>query len=143
MESIPPWHVGHVVWKLMLAHQPDEMTRGELSEHAKVRPMTITHMLRTGRSEDDTVEKVAHVFGLTALELKQEAERANQQRTAILALAADQRRRATDRDPGEIEAEQYARRLVRLTNAAQTAIFNTIRAFEEAFGILNRRNNDH
>jgi hypothetical protein len=136
--DIPQWHVGHVVWKLMLAQEPEEMTRGELAEKSGRRPMTITHMLRTGRSDDDTVEDVARVFGLTAFDLKQEVQLSNQR--AIVTPDAEPRRRASDRDPLDVEAEQYVRRLQRLTDAAQTAIFNTIRAFESALGHLNRRN---
>ena len=133
--SFPPWHIGHVVWKLMLAHEAEEIQRGELAERADVRPMTITHMLRTGRSDDATVEKVARVFGCTALELKQEVERSNQH--PISAPIGEQRRRVTDRDPLDVDAEQYARRLVRLPHDVQGAIFMAIRAFE---GLLSRRN---
>jgi len=139
--ELPPWHVGHVVRKLMLAHVP-EITRTELAAKSGKRPMTITHLLKTGRSDDETIEAVAQVFNLTALELRQEVERSNQ-RSQVVSLAAEQRRRASDREPNEVEAEQYLRRLMRLSNSAQTAIFNTIRAFEEAIGLFNNRRSEH
>lgn len=133
---MPPWHVGHVIQKLMGA-TAKRMKRDELATKAGVQPMTITNLLRRGRPDQDTLEKVAKVFGCTADDIRHEADRSNQ-RSVPLPIA-DQRRRATDRDPVEVEAEQYARRLVRLSDSAQTAIFNTIRAFEAAFGFLNRR----
>jgi hypothetical protein len=132
--SFPPWHVGHVVYKLMIANEGDEMTRGDLAERADLRPMTITHMLRTGRSEDDTIEAVARVFGCTALELKQEVQRANQGAVAAVP-AGEQRRRASDRPQEDVDAEQFARRMMRLSESAQNAIFMTIRAFE---GMMRR-----
>jgi hypothetical protein len=133
--EIPPWHVGHVVKKLMLAHTPKEMKRKELAKRAGIgSEMTITNMIRYGRSDDATIEKVAAVFGLTAHKLRDDAARANQE---VLAVAPEeQRRRATDRPQAEVDAEQYARRLMRLTESAQNAIFFTIRAFE---ALLSRR----
>lgn len=134
MDTLPPWHVGHVVWKLMLAHEPKEMQRGELAIRAKLRPMTVTHLLRTGRSEDDTIDAVAKVFGYTALELRQEADRANQRAEPS---GMPKLRRATDRSQDEVDAEQYARRMMRLSEAAQNAIFMTIRAFESLLKRVN------
>src|SRR5215213_5259797 len=133
--EMPPWHVGHVVHKLMVARTV-KMTRDHLADEASVQPMTITNLLKYGRPDQSTLEKVAQVFGCTALDIRNEVERSNQSRSHVVSITpVDQRRRLADRDPAEIDAEQYARRIVRLANSAQTAIYNVIRAFEEAYGL--------
>lgn len=130
---MPPWHVGHVVKKLMLAHQPSKLLRGQLAKATGLQPGTISHLLDTGRSEDDTVQRIAEVFGFNAFDLRQEVERSNQRGVTE---GGDFRRRSTDRNQDEQDADAYARRLVQLSLSAQTAIFTTIRAFEAA---LRRR----
>lgn len=134
--EIPPWHLGHVVRKLMEAQN---LNVSSLAEKARVKTNTISNLLRGGEFKDGTLEKVATVLKTTALEIRQECDRSNAAHEPLpggVALA----RRATDRDPEEVDAQQYARRILRLPNSASTAIFNMIRAFEEALGLLQRRN---
>jgi transcriptional regulator with XRE-family HTH domain len=139
---MPPWHVGHVIKKLMLAAQPKEITRTELAERSGKRPMTITHLLKGGKYDDGTIEAVCRVLGVTKAELYAEVERSNARGSNVVSMhPAEQKRRLSDRDQHEIDADQYARRLLRLANSAQTAIYNAIRAFEEAYGLLKNSSN--
>jgi hypothetical protein len=131
--DIPPWHVGHVVKKLMLAHEP-EMKRGKLAALAGLGEMTITNMIKFGRSENTSLEKVARVFEVTALAIREDAERANQGQLGELNASTERKRRASDRDPTEVEAEMYMRRMQKLPRDAQNVILLAIRAFESAFG---------
>lgn len=141
MADMPPWHVGHVLKKLMLARDP-EMTRQELAARSGKRPMTITNLLKGGTYEDETLTAVCVVLDVTKAELYAEVDRSNAARSSnVIPLPSGElRRRTSDRDPFEIEADQYARRLLRLSNSAQTALYNAIRAFEEAFGLLKSGN---
>ena len=126
----------------MLAARPKEITRTELAERSGKRPMTITHLLKGGKYDDDTIEAVCRVLNVTKAEVYAEVERSNGLPSNVFPLRpTEQKRRATDREAQEIEAEQYARRLLRLANSAQTAVYNAIRAFEEAYGLLKNSNN--
>lgn len=139
--DMPPWHVGHVLAKLMLARRPEEMTNKELAQRAGKRPTTISHLLRGGKYDDDTLESVCKVLGVTKAEVYSEVERSNARGSNVVPMhPTEQKRRLSDRDQHEIDAEQYVRRLLRLANSAQTAIFNAIRAFEEAYGLLKNSN---
>lgn len=141
--EMPPWHVGHVIRKVMEAQRP-EVKRTPLAKKAGLRPMTITHLLKTGRSEGDTIDKVCDVLNISPAAVLAEAERANTRSNVIpltlSTIAEQQRRRASDRDLDDQEAEQFARRVLRLAVSAQTVIYNAIRAFEEAYGLLKPRN---
>ena len=75
-------------------------------------------------------------------DLHEELRRSNAWRTSkVLPLPVGEphHRRITDRDPEQVDADQYARRILRLANSAQTAIYNIIRAFEEVSGLLTGR----
>lgn len=141
--EMPPWHVGHVIRKVMEARRP-EVKRTPLAKKAGVRPMTVTHLLKTGRSEGDTIEKVCDALDISPAVVLAEAERASGRGNVLLLppllTAEQQRRRSSDRDPETQEAEQFARRVLRLAVSAQTVIYNAIRAFEEAYGFLKPRN---
>jgi transcriptional regulator with XRE-family HTH domain len=137
--EMPPWHIGHVIRKLMMVRDP-ELTRTRLAELAQVRPMTITHMLKGGTSDPDTLEAVCRVLGVSEIDIKSEVQRSNAGSTNLLQMPnAEQRRRLTDRDQLEIDAEQYARRLLRLQQTPQMVVYNTIRAFEEAYAAASKK----
>lgn len=135
--DMPPWHIGHVIKKLMMAREP-EITRTQLATRAGKRPMTITHLLKGGKSDPETIDAVCAVLEVSPADLYMEVERSNAGRPSnvFTMQTGEPRRRVMDRDPQEVDAEQYARRLLRLANSAQTAVYNAIRAFEEAYGLL-------
>lgn len=138
--EMPPWHVGHVIRKLMEARDP-ELGRTELAQRAKLRPMTVTNLLRGGRHDEGTLRKVCDVLDVSPGAVQIEVERSNAGRVGS-PLAINNlihRRRDADRDEATREAEMTARRMLRLPSHAQSAIHLIIRAFEEAYQMVARR----
>jgi hypothetical protein len=135
--DIPPWHVGHVLRKLMQDPVP-EITRAKLAETAHVDPMTVTNILKGGNYEHPTLEAICRALGVTVADVMLDVDRSNNGRTHSTIQFPAQRRRLMDRDQATIDAEQYARRIGRLPSSVQTAVFTMIRAYEEVLGLLNQ-----
>lgn len=144
--SIPPWQMGDVLRKIMLARTPP-LDGSTLAKLAQKRRSTISNLLRNGRYDLDTIEAVCRVLGVDQVAIQEEIRNSNAWRTGaqVIPMPTTEgapKRRASDREPDQIDADQYARRILRLPNSAQVAIYNAIRAFEEILGLFGRRNNN-
>lgn len=139
--DIPPWHIGHVIKKVMQSRDP-EVTRGKLAEDADVDPMTITNMLRGGNYERETLEAICRALEISPAEVQIDLDRSNAGRAGATILqhpTTEARRRAADREQQVIDAEQYARRIIRLPVSARISIYAAISAFEEAISAFRQR----
>src|SRR4051812_7747047 len=102
---MPPWHIGHVVRKIMEARRP-RLTRTSLAQKAGKRPNTITNLLQGGRSDEDTIQAVCKVLNCDKSELYAEVERSNAGGAQLRAVSTAASR---ERSPESIDADQYAR----------------------------------
>lgn len=103
-------------------------TRARLAKESGVRRNTITDLINDNVDpKDGTIDKVLKALDHTEDELRDLCNQMNG-RTANIYRHPGSR----DRDDDKDEGVQYGRRISKLPEVAQIAIFNTVRAFELA-----------
>lgn len=131
------FHIGDAILKIMTARG---YTRAQLAKESGHRRNTIGDLIaQASETEPATIEDVLRVLNVDRAYVEALVQRMNGQGQKVTQMRPpDIRERAIDKDPVKREAAEYGLRIASLPLDAQMAIFNIIRALENAYGLLRR-----